>query len=116
MLQIEDLVTLVLLLLDTERETAVAEADNPFFREWSREEVGAFASRATALAALMFDELDALAAAGPDDAALAAPLRQVMTVASFAKRLDGYVTLPEITALLATIVQRRGTLERRTRS
>jgi hypothetical protein len=113
--EIEDLVTLVLLLLDTEREAAVAEADNPFFREWSREEVGGFARRATALAALMFDELDALAAADAGTAALAPPLRQVMTLASFATRLDGYVSLPEITTLLTTIVQRRAALERRTR-
>ena len=62
----------------------------------------------------MFDELDALAAAGAHPEALAPPLRQVMTLASFAKRLDGYVSLAEVTTLLTTIVQRRGALERRT--
>ena len=61
----------------------------------------------------LFDELDALAAAGAPAAALAAPRRQVMTLASFAKRLDGYVSLAEITTLLTTIVQRRAALERR---
>ena len=47
---------------------------------------------------------------------MAPPLRQVMTLASFAKRLDGYVTLAEITTLLTTIAQRRAPLERPARS
>jgi hypothetical protein len=108
--EIEDLITLVLLLLDTERESAVAEADNPFFREWSREEVAAFAGQATALAELMFDEIDAAAS----DAAAAPALRQVMTLASFATRLDAYVTLEAVERLRATIARRRAALAART--
>jgi hypothetical protein len=110
--EIEDLVALVLLLLDAEREDAVAEADNPFFRELGRAEVGAFAGQATQLAELMFDELDALAPAALAGAP-PAQLRQVMILASFASRLDAYVTLEEVEQLRRTIARRRAALEAR---
>ena len=111
--EIEDLVTLVLLLLDTEREDAIAEADNAFFNALSAEEVAAFAAQATALAELMFDELDAMAGAAPRTDAFARALRQVMTLASFARRLDAYVTVDAVLRLGDTIARRRAALEAR---
>jgi len=111
--EIEDLVALVLLLLDTERESAEAEADNPFFRALSREEIAAFASQATALAERMFDELDAFAAGTSEDDTMARPLRQVMQLSSFAGRLEAHVALEEIAALRRVIARRLAALETR---
>jgi len=111
--EIEDLVTLVLLMLDTEREDAVAEAHNAFFNELSRDEVARFAKAATALAELMFDELDAMAGGDPQDQAIARSLRQVMILASFALRLDNYVTVDEVTHLGEVIARRRALHEKR---
>ena len=111
--EIEGLVSLVLLLLDAEREDAIAEADNVFFNALSGGEVASFADRATALAELMFDELDGLAGSDPQAEAFARPLRQVMTLASFARRLDGYVTVDAVLRLGDTIARRRAALEAR---
>jgi hypothetical protein len=111
--EIEDLVTLVLLLLDTERESADAEADNPFFRALSREEIAAFAAQATALAERMFDELDAFAAGTSEADTMARPLRQVMQLSSFAGRLEAHVALDEIAALRHVIARRLAALEAR---
>lgn len=111
--EIEDLVTLVLLLLDAEAESAAAESDNPFFHALSREEIAAFADRATALAERMFDELDGFVAGTGDADTLERPLRQVMTLSSFAGRLDAQVTLAEITRLRQVIARRLAALETR---
>jgi hypothetical protein len=111
--EIEDLVTLVLLLLDAERESEEAEADNPFFRALSRDEIAAFATQATALAERMFDELDAFAAGTSDQDTLERPLRQVMQLSSFAGRLEAHVALDEIAALRRAIARRLAALEAR---
>jgi hypothetical protein len=111
--EIEDLVTLVLLMLDTEREDHVAEARNAFFNALSRDEVARFGNAATALAELMFDELDAVAGGNPQAEAVQRSLRQVMTLGSFALRLDGYVQVPEITRLREVIARRRTLHEKR---
>jgi hypothetical protein len=111
--EIEDLVTLVLLLVDTEQESAEAEAGNPFFRALSREEIAAFAAQATALAERMFDELDAFAAGTSQDDTLARPLRQVMQLSSFAGRLAAHVALDEIAELRRVIARRLAALEAR---
>jgi hypothetical protein len=111
--EIEDLVALVLVLVDAERESAAAEADNPFFRALSHAEIAAFAGQATALAALMFDELDAFAAGASDADTLERPLRQVMQLSSFASRLEAHVALAEIAALRQTIARRLAALEAR---
>jgi hypothetical protein len=112
--EVEDLVTLVLVLVDAERESVAAEPDNAFFRELSREEIAAFGRQATALARVMFDELDALAARSSDAAALDRPLRQVMQLSAFARRLEVHVALPEIAGLRRLIARRLAALEART--
>ena len=111
--EIEDLVTLVLVLVDAERESASAEADNPFFRALSREEIAAFAAQATALAELMFDELDEFAAGTSHADTLERPLRQVMQLSSFAGRLEAHVALAEIANLRQAIARRLAALETR---
>lgn len=111
--EIEDLVTLVLVLVDAERESREAEVHNPFFHELSHEEIAAFADQAEALAALMFDEMDAFAAGTSDADSLERPLRQVMQLSSFAGRLGAHVSLAEIEGLRQTIAQRLSALEAR---
>ena len=111
--EIEDLVTLVLVLVETEQESQAAEGRNPFFHALSREEIAAFAAAAEALAQLMFDELDAFAAGTSEAATMERPLRQVMQLSSFAGRLGAHVTLAEITRLRQTIARRLAALEAR---
>jgi hypothetical protein len=100
-------------MLDTEREDHVAEARNAFFNALSRDEVARFGNAATALAELMFDELDAVAGGNPQAEAIQRSLRQVMTLGSFALRLDSYVTVPEIMRLREAIARRRALHEQR---
>ncbi len=111
--EIEDLVTLVLVLIDAERESQAAEAHNRFFRTLSRDEVRAFATQASALAELMFDELDAFAAGTSEADSLERPLRQVMQLSSFAGRLEAHLSLEEIAALRHLIAHRLAAVEAR---
>jgi hypothetical protein len=111
--EIEDLVTLVLMMVEAERESREAEAHNPFFHALSQEEITAFAHQAEALASLMFDEMDAFAAGTSDADSLERPLRQVMQLSSFAGRLGAHVSLDEIERLRLTIARRLAALEAR---
>ncbi|HUA53814.1 MAG TPA: hypothetical protein VMB81_16695 [Candidatus Sulfotelmatobacter sp.] len=111
--EIEDLVTLVLVLVEAERESREAEAHNPFFRALSHQEIAGFMRQAEALAALMFDEMEAFAAGTSDADSLERPLRQVMQLSSFAGRLGAHVSIEEIEGLRHTIARRLAALEAR---